>query len=257
VALPEKPLPREEWLTRSEAARLLWAAWRAKQVMRDRKTRRAVGRHVARFILVGLYSGTRSSAICGAAVMPSVGRGHVDLERDVFYRRAIGRRQTKKRQPPVKLAPRLLTHLRRWQRLGLAKKAVVEWERRRGRKRAQRLRCRRAGGWAKREDNAAHPETHLCDLANAKRRRPLGCGGLPRHDGQATRGYVRTPSSRLPTRGGRSFRGPEWGTKQREQKATDAFKRCENRRLFKEGPMKHLVRDEGVAGSNPATPTIT
>jgi len=42
VALPEKPLPREGWLTRSEAARLLWAAWRAKQVMSDKKTQRAV-----------------------------------------------------------------------------------------------------------------------------------------------------------------------------------------------------------------------
>jgi integrase len=127
VALPEKPLPREDWLTRSEAARLLWAAWRAKQIMRDKKTKRAVGRHIARFILVGLYSGTRSSAICGAALMPTVGRGHVDLERGVFYRRGTGRRQTKKRQPPVKLAPRLLAHLRRWQRLALSKKSVVEW----------------------------------------------------------------------------------------------------------------------------------
>jgi integrase len=127
VALPEKPMPREGWLTRSEAARLLWAAWRARQVMQDKATLRAVGRHVARFILVGLYSGTRSSAICGAALMPTIGRGHVDLDRGVFYRRAIGRRQTKKRQPPVKIAPRLLAHLRRWQRLGIARKAVVEW----------------------------------------------------------------------------------------------------------------------------------
>jgi integrase len=127
VALPEKPLGREQWLTRSEAARLLWAAWRARQIMRDRKTRRSVGRHVARFVLVGLYSGTRSSAICGAASMPTIGRGHVDLDRGIFYRRAIGRRQTKKRQPPVKLAPRLLAHMRRWKRLGLSKKAVVEW----------------------------------------------------------------------------------------------------------------------------------
>ena len=80
VVLPEKPLARERWLTRAEAARLLWAAWRAKQVMRDKDTRRAVGRHVARFILVGSYTGSRSSAICGAALMPTVGRGHVDLD---------------------------------------------------------------------------------------------------------------------------------------------------------------------------------
>ena len=127
VVLPERPPARERWLTRPEAARLLRAAWRAKQVMRDKDTRRGVGMHVARFILVGLYTGTRSSAICGAALMPTIGRGHVDLERGVFYRRAIGRRQTKKRQPAVKLPPRLLAHVRRWARLGIAKKSLVEW----------------------------------------------------------------------------------------------------------------------------------
>jgi integrase len=127
VVLPARTPSRERWLTRHEAARLLWAAWRAKQVLRDQRTERAVGRHVARFILVGLYTGTRSSAICGAALMPTVGRGHVDLDRGIFYRRAMGRRRTKKRQPPVRLPPRLLAHLRRWERLGLARKAVVEW----------------------------------------------------------------------------------------------------------------------------------
>jgi integrase len=127
VGLPPRGEARERWLTRSEAARLLWAAWRARQVMRDKQTRRAVGQHIARFILVGLYTGTRSAAICGAALMPTIGKGHVDLDRGVFYRRAIGRRQTKKRQPPVKLPPRLLAHMRRWARLRLSKKSVVEW----------------------------------------------------------------------------------------------------------------------------------
>jgi integrase len=127
VVLPERVAARERWLTRSEAARLLWAAWRARQVMGGKDTRRAVGRHVARFILVGLYTGTRSSAICNAALMPTIGRGHVDLDRGVFYRHAIGRRQTKKRQPPVRLPSRLLAHLRRWKRLRLSRKAVIEW----------------------------------------------------------------------------------------------------------------------------------
>ena len=36
-------------------------------------------------------------------------------------------RETKKRQPPVRLPDRLLAHLRRWHRLGIAKHAVVEW----------------------------------------------------------------------------------------------------------------------------------
>jgi integrase len=127
VVLPDKSEGRDIWLTRNQAAGLIRAAWRANQIMQDRRTKRAVGRHLARFILVGLYTGSRSGAICGAALMPTIGRGHVDLERGVFYRRAVGARETKKRQPPVRLPDRLLAHLRRWHRLGIAKHAVVEW----------------------------------------------------------------------------------------------------------------------------------
>ena len=127
VALPDKGEPRDAWLTRDQAARLLWAAWRAKQVMQGTHTKRDVGKHLARFILTGLYTGTRHAAICGAAFQPAIGRGHVDLDRGVFHRRAQGARETKKRQPPVRLPNRLLAHLRRWHRLGIAKHAVVEW----------------------------------------------------------------------------------------------------------------------------------
>jgi integrase len=127
VVLPERGQARERWLTRSEAARLLWTAWRLRQRWRDRPSDRATAQHVARFILVGLYTGTRAGAICGAALMPTIGRGYVDIDAGVFYRRAIGAKQTKKRQPPVRLPPRLLAHLRRWQRRGLAVRSVVEW----------------------------------------------------------------------------------------------------------------------------------
>jgi integrase len=127
VALPEKGDPREDWLTRSEAARLIKAAWRARQKTGQGITDRDVGRHLARFILVGVYTGTRHGAICSAALTPAVGRGHVDTDRGVFYRRRLGSQQTNKRQPPVRLPERLLAHLRRWKRLGIARHAVVEW----------------------------------------------------------------------------------------------------------------------------------
>jgi integrase len=127
VALPDKGEAREDWLTRSEAARLLWSAWRAKQRFSDGITKRDVGKHLCRFILTGVYSGTRHAAICGAAFTPAIGRGYINLETGVFYRRAQGAKQTNKRQPPVKLPARLLCHLRRWQRLGIARHAVVEW----------------------------------------------------------------------------------------------------------------------------------
>jgi hypothetical protein len=61
VVLPEKSRGRDVWLTRSQAARLIWAAWRA---------------NIARFILVGLYTGSRHRAICGAAFHEAIGRGH-------------------------------------------------------------------------------------------------------------------------------------------------------------------------------------
>ncbi len=127
VVLPEKAPAREAWLTRSEAARLIWAAWRARQVMSSGTTERETGKHIARFILVGLYTGTRHAAICGAALHPAIGRGYVDVERGVFHRRAQGAVETKKRQPPARLPDRLLAHLRRWKRLGIATNAVVEW----------------------------------------------------------------------------------------------------------------------------------
>jgi integrase len=128
IELPNKAEARERWLTRAEAARLIKAAWRFKQRERDGVRSRHTRRHVARFILVGLYTGTRSAAICGAALNPAIGRGHIDLDQGVFYRRAIGRAETNKKQPPVRLPGRLLAHVRRWKRRGIALSSVVEYE---------------------------------------------------------------------------------------------------------------------------------
>jgi integrase len=77
---------------------------------------------------VGLYTGTRSGAICNAALTPAIGRGFIDLENGVFYRRALGTAETKKRQPTASIAPRLLAHMRRWARLGLSRSSVIEFD---------------------------------------------------------------------------------------------------------------------------------
>jgi integrase len=126
VVLPEKPKSREQWLTRDEVARSLKAAWRMQQVINGVPIR-GTGKHIAHAILVGLYTGTRHAAICAASFQPAIGRGYIDLENGLFYRHAQGARETKKRQTPVRLHPRLLAHLRRWHRLGLCKHAVIEW----------------------------------------------------------------------------------------------------------------------------------
>ena len=104
--------------TRSEAAALIWRAWRYREIQKGHATSRRSRAHVARFILVALYTGTRAGAVCGAAFERVSGAGYVDLERGIFYRRPAGAKETKKRQPPVPLPPRLLAHLRRWQRRG-------------------------------------------------------------------------------------------------------------------------------------------
>jgi integrase len=114
VVLPPKGEARSRWLTRSEVAGLLWACWRTTEVQQGKATLRRPLRHIARFILVGVYTGTRASAICSAAIEPTEGRGWVDVDGGVFYRRPIGRRETKKRQTPVRLPSRLHAHIRRW-----------------------------------------------------------------------------------------------------------------------------------------------
>jgi integrase len=100
VILPEASPARVRWLTRQEAARLLWAAWRYREIQKGKPTGRRSRQHIARFILLALYTGTRAGAVCGAALHPTIGRGWIDVARGVFYRRPDGERETKKRKPP-------------------------------------------------------------------------------------------------------------------------------------------------------------
>jgi integrase len=136
VSLPEKGLPRDRWLTRSEAAALLWTCWRAREIQtvhRGALKGQAVGskkrpwRHLARFILIGLYTGTRAGAIASASPRREAGKSFIDLDAGLYYRLARGRRATNKRQSVVPLPSRLLAHLRRWSKLGIAKDYFVEW----------------------------------------------------------------------------------------------------------------------------------
>ena len=71
------------------------------------------GRHLARFILIALYTGTRTSAILGLQFMPNTQGGHVDTVRGIMHRRGIGVAETKKRTPPIPLPRALLAHMRR------------------------------------------------------------------------------------------------------------------------------------------------
>ena len=107
VRLPAKPAPRDRWLTRDEVAKLLRAAYRNPKA-----------RHLARFILVAAYTGTRSDAILRLRFMPSTEGGWCDTAAGMMYRRGMGVAETKKRQPPIPIPRPLLAHLRRWERNG-------------------------------------------------------------------------------------------------------------------------------------------
>jgi len=121
--LPDAPQPRERWLTRQEAAKLIRAAWRQRRV----GTGERQWKHIARFILIGLYTGSRAGDICGAALIPTLHRGYVDLQKGIYRRKPANKVETSKRQPTTPLPPRLLAHMRRWQRLGISKNAVIEY----------------------------------------------------------------------------------------------------------------------------------
>jgi integrase len=96
--LPPPSAPRERWLTRSEAARLLWAARRYP--------------HIRRFILLGLYTGSRSG------VLMRMRWNQIDLAAGIMSRVPAGTLQDRrKRAPRVKLGRRILAHLKRWKQL--------------------------------------------------------------------------------------------------------------------------------------------
>lgn len=106
LTLPDKAAPRDRWLTRAEAARLLSAA-------------RAHPR-LARFVLIGLYTGTRRDAILSLRWVPSVDAGYVDLDAGVIYRQGRGQRSTHKRRPPCPIPIGLRPHLERWRATDMA-----------------------------------------------------------------------------------------------------------------------------------------
>lgn len=115
VTLPPKPPAKERWLTRQEAAWLLKGA----------RALRMDGKHLADFILHGLYTGSRKATILAMHIdMPSLSGGHVDTVTGVFYRKPLGKVETTKRQRPARLPPKYLAHLVRQAKRG--RRYIVE-----------------------------------------------------------------------------------------------------------------------------------
>ena len=127
VVLPEKPQASEDYLGREEAAALIWSAWRYREKQNHRATDRATRKHVARFMVVARYMGSRASVICEASIenkRPD-DRAWIDLRTGMLYGLPKGRKQTKKRRQLVRVPLPLLAHLRRWRKAGQS--YAVEW----------------------------------------------------------------------------------------------------------------------------------
>jgi integrase len=112
-SMPSKSRSRERWLTRADAAALIRAC-------------RGMP-HLRRFILIGLYTGTRSGSVLRLSWLPSITTGYIDLEAGILYRAGPAQRTTKKRQPPAKIPPRLLAHMKRWRQMDGNIRHVIHW----------------------------------------------------------------------------------------------------------------------------------
>jgi integrase len=123
VSLPKESEPRTRWLTRGEAAALIAGSLGITGTAYSIKSKLPVkwGRmfqpsyHVARFILIGLYTGTRHEANLMMRWGVNSRGGWFDLDRGVMYRRGQGN----KRRVPAPIPQRLLPHLKRWRRMTL------------------------------------------------------------------------------------------------------------------------------------------
>ena len=94
VPLPAPAPPRERWLTRAEAARLILHA----------------EPHIRRFILLSLYTGRRASAVLDLIWT------RVDLDAGAIRFRSDAQAETNKRRGRIRSPRQLLVHLKRWRR---------------------------------------------------------------------------------------------------------------------------------------------
>jgi integrase len=144
VTLPPKAPPREDYfLSRDEVAKRIRAA-----------RCRPQSHHVARLILLILYSGTRPGAAMRLRWLPSTEGGWIDVDSEVIHRRAQQAPRNRKRQPPVRIHKNLLPHLRRWRRadMALGITQVIHYEGRRVNSVYESWRSVRAAAGSERKD---------------------------------------------------------------------------------------------------------
>jgi hypothetical protein len=113
VWLPPRGKKRERWLRRSEVAALLRVMWR-KQVQvhgRGRRkgeavpTRKRPWRHLARWLQLAIYTGSRAGVVGAASFKAGEGRAFIDLTTGVFHRLPEIRRRARRSCGPRPPSP--------------------------------------------------------------------------------------------------------------------------------------------------------
>lgn len=130
--LPPPNPPRYGFFTRSQIARLVWAAYRKKRTYsytgkrarpenrgKTVETSARPRRHIARFLLTAVATGTRTERIERASFYQEPGRPWIDVDGGIFYRAWDGEFvPDNKGADPIRLPKRLVAHMRRWKRNG-------------------------------------------------------------------------------------------------------------------------------------------
>lgn len=118
--LPPPSPPRESFYSRVEVAKLVRTAYRRKNMAMGKKGKGIhTSKHLARFILIAVKTGTRSEKIETASYVNHADRPWMDLESGIFYRGGVANKSpSNKRADPVRIPDDLLAHLKRWQKDG-------------------------------------------------------------------------------------------------------------------------------------------
>lgn len=134
VALPAKPESKREALTRHQAARLLMAARGYRWTPESKTGWARVGgsvrqnrAHLRRFVLIGIYTGTRPGVIPKLLWHECPAQAWVGVDDGVIWRRGKDEHDHRtKRRPMVRMPRRLIAHMRRWKAIDDRTAALVD-----------------------------------------------------------------------------------------------------------------------------------
>lgn len=148
VTIPQEPPQKESYfLTRKQVAERLRVAIRYKRYQ-----------HIARALLIGVYTGTRIGALSRMRWVKSDMDGWFDLDNGIMYRAGPKKELTKKQQTKARIHEALMPHLRRWHKQDSL--SGIEWCIHYAGKPVRDIRC----GWRAVARKAGHDDDgpHIC-----------------------------------------------------------------------------------------------